>query len=155
MISPASEHLESHKFFTLLVQVKDEEVHIEMKLSTDILNTCLLPQTLQTLRTNFPSVLKTECFNEENLSFQEEVQRTEIGHLFEHILLESLCLEEMAEGKHESTFSGRTDWNWEKEHLGVFHIFVNSGKAIAHLLPNAMKTAVHQTELVLETGKAN
>jgi hypothetical protein len=129
--------------------MKDDKVHIVMQLNTDIVNTQFLPKTLSILQSQFPGVLRTACFNDQNLPFVEEVKRTEIGHLFEHILLESLCLEKMALGATQVCFNGRTDWNWQKEERGKFHIFVDRAEEAKPVLSKALDTATHYTKMIL------
>lgn len=138
-------------FFSLKIKNNKKKIHIVMKLNTSVVNTQFLPNTFSILEKNFPGVLKTACFNEKCLPFCEEVKQTEIGHLFEHILLESLCLEKMAGGYMSASFNGRTDWNWKKEERGVFHIFVDAATEAKPFLPKAVETATHYTNLILQS----
>lgn len=137
-------------FFSLKLMMGIGKVHIVMQLNTEIVNTQYLPKTSEILESHFPGVLNTACFNDQNLPFVEEVKQTEIGHLFEHILLESLCNEKMASGSTQASFNGRTDWNWQKEKRGKFHIFVDGVEDAQPYLSKALATATHYTNMVLQ-----
>jgi hypothetical protein len=97
-----------------------------MKLSIPIVNTKNLPYCTEYLRETFPSVLRTQCFNEGNLKFEKEVEQTEIGHLFEHVLIDKICLSQIANGKESAECEGRTDWNWNEEKEGTFHVYIDT-----------------------------
>ncbi len=101
-----------------------ENIQITL-LSPDILTTHSLPHTRQILKEYFPNVLKTSCFNDAGLPFHEEVKNTEIGHLFEHIMLSFLCELKVKSGFKKVSFRGVTEWNWKKDAKGTFHIKIN------------------------------
>lgn len=147
----SSAKIQDSPFFSLQLKMSKNRVHIVMQLNTEIVNTQFLPKTRAILEAQFPGVLHTACFNEQNLPFSEEVKQTEIGHLFEHILLESLCVEKMALGYEQACFNGRTDWNWQKEKRGKFHIFVDGVEDAKPFLSKALDTATHYTNLILQS----
>lgn len=95
-----------------------------MYLLTNYFHTLNLPHTHQILKSDLPDVLKTKCFNDSNLPFSKEVRNTEIGHLFEHILLQYLCQVKIKNGFEKVTFRGVTKWNWKKEERGTFNISI-------------------------------
>lgn len=90
-------------------------------------NTREIPETYSTLKKLLPNIFLSECFNDEKLPFRKEVKETEIGHLFEHILLEELCRIKGSKGFKKVVFSGVTKWNWLEDQFGTFHIEVDAG----------------------------
>ena len=77
---------------------------------------------MKILQRNLPQVLDALCFNDSNLPFDIEVKNTEMGHLFEHIILEYMCEEKIKNGFPKASFKGVTNWNWKKDIQGTFHI---------------------------------
>lgn len=135
--------------FSLLISQEVQNTLIIMKLNTTAVNTRYIPNITQLLQFYCPSVLKTHCFNERNLPFRQEVKATEIGHLFEHILLEELCLRKLDCGSSSVVFNGRTNWNWIKEPRGLFHITIDAGFSDQLVFPNALNRAIEVTEQLL------
>jgi hypothetical protein len=105
-----------------------------------------LPQTLVFLRSQFPQVLRTKCFNDHQFSFRKEVRDTEIGHLFEHIVLASMC-----EHQDEARYEGWTEWDWKKDTRGTFHISLSVGKKEQKALQAAIKFATSLVTRLLAT----
>ena len=114
---------------TLIMQVP-ETGHVTTK---------SLPQTESILAKYLPSIFKCKCFNEANNDFKQECKNTELGHLFEHIMLEHLCMEKIANGQEEATYEGRTNWNWEKDPVGTFNINITAGLADLRNIEKAFK----------------
>ncbi len=137
--------------FSLSLSCGKTQTQITMHLFNPIINTRGIPQTYSFLKKHFPSVLYTRCFNDKNLPFCKEVRSTEIGHLFEHILLESLCIEKLSLGFEKVVFNGRTRWNWIKEVRGVFHIVVDAGLNDIPILTSSLAKSINLTELILQT----
>jgi len=137
--------------FSLAISQKTNSTSIIMHLLHDQVNTSNMPFIVDLLQQHLPTVLITECYNEENLPFAIEVRHTEIGHLFEHILLEYLCQLKLAKGSIEATYSGRTRWNWVRDPRGVFHIHLTCGQTDADILPTALEKAITLMELILTT----
>lgn len=131
-----------------LVQ-NSKNTKVEMHLLTPTVNTHDLPHTLSVLQELLPSVLYTKCFNEKNLSFIEEVTQTEIGHLFEHILLENLCLLRIRNGR-DAIYNGVTHWNWFKYPKGTFHITLDSSLRDQDIFPQAMTQSLELLEHILQ-----
>lgn len=98
-----------------------------MQLKTSIVNTRDIPYTVIFLKNHLPGVLRTDCFNEGNLTFEEEVVATELGHLFEHILLETICSIKYSQGFSNAIYNGVTSWNWKKDPYGMFRISIDTG----------------------------
>jgi hypothetical protein len=137
--------------FSLAVTQKITTTKIVMQSLNKHVTTASLPQTKNILQLYLPHVLKTECFNEQRLPFALEVKKTELGHLFEHILLEYLCEFKIAKGSRNAVFAGRTKWNWLKDPRGKFHIHLNCGQKDADILQPAVEKTIHLMKLILET----
>jgi hypothetical protein len=123
-----------------------------MYCSTPYLSTNLLPKTKNILKKTLPTVLLTECFNSEGLAFSKEVKNTEIAHLFEHILLEYLCLEKISQGFSSASFSGRTHWNWIKYPKGSFFITITIEKTDLKFLPISIEKSINLLEKILNSA---
>ncbi len=128
-------------------------LHLQMQILNGFVNTKDFPNTVFFLKKYFPSVLTTECFNDENLDFEKEVINTEIGHLFEHIFLDLLCIEKIKFGYKTAVFNGRTFWNWEEDTFGNFHIFINVKRKDYIFLSEAFNKTIALVEQVFETNK--
>jgi hypothetical protein len=135
--------------FSLEIAQTKNKTFLTMQLHIHSVNTKDFPTTSLFLGKNLPSVLRTKCFNEENLSFKEEVRATEIGHLFEHILLDQLCLLKIERGYKSAVFNGRTYWNWEKNPRGMFDIVLDIGREEIALFSDALDRTIRITELFL------
>lgn len=128
--------------FELAVTCSRTHTNITMLLLTEEVTTTHIPHIHKVLRTYLPTILVAKCFNENNLPFSEEVNHTEIGHLFEHIILEYLCKEKIHAGNTEAMFSGVTKWNWKKETYGTFHIQIDVSWQEKEILYFALKQSV-------------
>lgn len=137
---------------SLFAQVEKEKTIMTLQMFTPVLYTHDIANTVSFLQTFFPSVLHTECFNDQNLPFAQEAKSTEIGHLFEHILLEQLCMIKMQSGFDSAVFNGRTRWNWEKDTVGIFHIFVDVGERDVIFLTPALEKTVRLIEALLRNA---
>jgi hypothetical protein len=135
--------------FSLNITQKNTSTKIIMQLHRNEVNTSHLPFIVDLLKMNLPNVLVTKCFNDDNLPFREEVRNTEIGHLFEHILLEYLCQLKIAKGSSRASYAGRTRWNWIKDPRGKFHIHLNCGLKDADILPIAVEKTVTLMKFIL------
>lgn len=113
--------------FVLTVQHRDKDTKITMRVLIKMMNTESLPDTFPLLKKYLPSVLKSTCFNDSNFPFYEEVKSTELGHLFEHMLLEHLCMVKSRHGISNVCHSGLTTWDWRKDREGIFHITIDAG----------------------------
>ena len=140
------------EYFTLYINYNPKITEIIMNLLIPIVNTKNLPYCVEFLKETFPSVLKTQCFNEGNLKFEKEVEKTEIGHLLEHILIEHICLALIAKGKDYAECQGRTDWNWNEEREGTFHIFIDTANINLPLFNECIKKSISLLEGLLATS---
>lgn len=132
--------------FILSLEKLNRKTQIQMEVLVPFVNTRALPHTYTFLEENFPDVLSTECFNELNLPFHVEVKATELGHLFEHILLVNICNLKTSKGAKNVVVNGRTDWNWVRDAEGIFHIIIDIGKKDVEYLIEALKKTIHLFE---------
>ena len=137
--------------FSLAITQKITSTKIIMQSFSAYVNTAHLPTIVGVLKHYLPTVLRTQCHNDENLPFALEVKRTEIGHLFEHILLEYLCQLKIAKGHKRAVFSGRTKWNWIRDPRGKFHIHLTCGMKDADILPTAVEKTINLMKIILDT----
>lgn len=140
--------------FTLKITYNRQATIIRMALIAPIINTKEIKNTSSILEYYLPSTLHSKCYNEAKLPFAVEVHSTEIGHLFEHILLEYLCFFKLSDGLSSADYSGVTQWNWEKDPFGVFNIKINSGFGDADIFSKALKEAVLLMQLILNQREA-
>ena len=140
----------NEKSYNLAVKHLSNQTFIKMSLTTTYFHTTNLPGTYEILRNNLPTVLNTECFNDSGLPFDEEVKNTEIGHLFEHIILEYLCQLKINEGHAKAIFKGVTNWNWKKDTRGTFHIFIDIDPSDVMFLDIALEKSVKLLNKILE-----
>jgi hypothetical protein len=138
--------------FSLYIQQNNSSARIQMMMMRGPINTNDMPATFNILKALLPSVLLTECFNDQNLPFHQEVRNTEIGHLFEHILLEYMCQLKIARGHKSAVYAGRTRWNWKKDPRGLFHIQINCPLKDAEILPIAIKKTILLMKLILKSN---
>ncbi len=124
--------------YKLELKIKGNSIAIKLIMLTPYVNTQKLLHTYSYFKNNLPTILQSDCYNAENLPFNIEIANTELGHLFEHILLEKLCEEKILHGQNEATFSGNTSWNWKKDPYGVFNIFVEIDNSDLNLINNSL-----------------
>lgn len=141
--------------FGLTIISDNTSTNIDMKLFIQDVTTTNMPHVLSFLKINLPTILQSTCFNDKKQSFAKEVVNTEIGHLFEHILLEYLCREKINAGHNEAMFSGITKWNWNKEEYGTFHIHIDITKREGDLLYFALEHSILLLKRILLTQESN
>lgn len=78
-----------------------------------------LPRLLLRL---LPRLGQHTCHNDLGCSFRKECRRTEIPHLFEHLILE---LQLQAQQNPDDYLSGETEWNWQIDPRGLYHVSVD------------------------------
>jgi hypothetical protein len=98
------------KSFDFRYDIFKDGVKIHLVFTGNKLNTSEYPDIYTKLLGNLPTVLSTECLNPKNLPFSEEVGQTEVGHLFEHLLLEYMALNK-EKFVQNFTIAGRTFWS--------------------------------------------
>lgn len=92
------------------IEFKKNKIIINLKLAGIPEYTRDLPRTLSVLKKELPSIFENKCFNAKHQSFYEEVKNTETAHLFEHLILEEMCLTKI-ENCDSASFNGRTYWD--------------------------------------------
>lgn len=142
LLQPAVQQYLVDNLFSLAIIQKQTRTKIIMDLLYNQINTQAIPSITELLQENLPSVLLATCYNDTGLPFNEEVRNTEIGHLFEHILLEYLCIYKIKKGARRATYAGRTKWNWVRDPMGRFHIHLTCGKKDADIFPIAIEQTV-------------
>ena len=150
LLQPDEQKYFVENLFSLAIIQRRTSTKITMDVLYNQLNTAEIPYLTETLEENLPSVLWTTCYNDLDLPFSVEVRNTEIGHLFEHILLEYLCQHKIAKGASRATYAGRTKWNWTRDPLGRFHIRLTCGSKDADILPPALEKTVALMKIILE-----
>ena|ERR1700690_1296244 len=138
-----------HPFYTLSVKETPSTWFIEMTAAVTCLNTKVLPETCPILAKHLPSIFYCDCYNSENTPFREELKHTELGHLFEHVLLEYLCKEKLDAGHDKAEFIGKTSWNWVRETRGKFHIRITKTDRKAPYFIQALKKSIGLLNLIL------
>ena len=135
--------------FSLKVTYNQQATKIIMALFVPTVNTKEIPHTLETLTRYLPSVLHSTCFNDEKLPFAIEVRSTEIGHLFEHVLLEYLCYFKLLTGHSSAEYSGVTNWNWKKDPWGLFRITIDAGVEDEEIFTKAIEQSIMLLKILL------
>lgn len=82
-----------------------------------------VPDLAQHLLSMLPSLREHDCINRRNLSFEEELAETELGHVFEHVVLAVLSLRGVCT-------RGQTTWNWQRDPIGTYHVTIGTGKKL-------------------------
>lgn len=139
----------SSPFFNLKIRQTRKVTLIDMQVFGPVVNTVDIPNTLNFLQSNYPNVLKTQCFNDKDLPFRIEVKATELGHLFEHILLDNLCALKIKKGASSAVFNGTTSWNWKENPYGSFQIWIDIGKKDLDLLIEGLKITIGLTKSLI------
>ena len=130
--------------FEIKGEIKNKKIRLEMIVpEKGHVTTATLPSTVDLLNEYLPSIFNCQCFNEQNKDFVEESRNTELGHLFEHIMLEYLCIEKLDSGFQDASYEGRTNWNWEKDKEGVFYIEILAGNSTNKIIENAFGKSVN------------
>lgn len=70
-----------------------------------------------------PTLREHLCYNRSGLPFTEELNDTEMGHVFEHIMLDLL--------QRRGVYTrGQTTWNWHRDPIGTYQVTINTGKKL-------------------------
>lgn len=136
-------------YFTIAVEQTSPTIIITMHIQKDDVTTTHMPHVSTILQQELPTILRSRCFNEKNVPFYKEVVSTELGHLFEHILLEYLCMAKIKVGYKEAIFSGVTKWDWNKDPYGMFHIELDMQQEDVMFLRLALEQTVRLFEKIL------
>lgn len=145
----------SNEYFHLALTSFHDSTKIRMEVLIDTVTTVTIPHTYSLLSFHLPSIFRSKCFNENNYPFSKEVRNTEIGHLFEHILLEYLSIMKSAAGHPRTVHNGLTSWNWQAERKGIFHIEIDAGFEDRQVLLQALYKTTILTKMILEKRQKN
>ncbi len=132
--------------FVVDIKSSPKKVLMDVVVPEKFATTLAFPHTLTFLETNCHSVLHTKCFNDHNLPFKEEVKDTELAHLFEHIILDSLVHAKVEAGSERAKFRGVTKWNWIDNPVGTFEVELYVPKNDQHLLELVLPRAIKLME---------
>ncbi|MCL5784174.1 MAG: hypothetical protein M1142_02365 [Patescibacteria group bacterium] len=137
-------------YFALNIKQYKKHTKIKMKLQFNKVTTRHFPVTYSILEKLLPGIYEHQCFNKDELPFSREVRNTEIGHLFEHVLMEYLCQAKTKQNRKETIYKGTTKWDWEKQPLGTFEITVSIGYQDTDLFTQALKQSVNLLNTILQ-----
>ncbi len=137
-------------FFSLEIKYQKKNTLVKMR-AHETTNTRDLPKTFEILEQRLPTILKAKCFNDDHIPFHKELKMTEIGHLFEHIIIEYMCRLKLAHGNKSATFSGVTKWNWNHDEYGTFHISISGGRKNGSLFEEALGKSLILMQEILES----
>lgn len=119
----------------------------------DYLTTKSYSNVSSDLDTHLPVIFKCQCFNSTGKTFRDEVTDTEMGHLFEHILLEYLCDVKAESGQKKVQHYGRTYWNRPHQEEGTFVIHINATDSDLGHLDTALARTHDLMSRLLRDGK--
>ncbi len=137
----------SSPLFDFVFTQRPDHAEITIQFFTSYFTTNELPGTISVLETLLPRIFKHKCFNNGNFAFKKEAANTELGHLFEHILLEFLCIYKYKNGQIDFNLKGLTEWNWAQDPRGIFYISLNTKREDTFLLQQSLI----QTQKLMET----
>jgi hypothetical protein len=143
-------HTLAQQDYHLTIEYHKSKTLISMQAFSGVETTDDLPAAIRVLKQKLPNIFTSQCFNDQNLSFFEEAQHTEIGHLFEHILLEHLCATKAALGFDMVEFAGVTRWNWHKNPRGSFSIEISANQEDRIIFNEALKKTIHLMNQIFE-----
>jgi hypothetical protein len=103
----------------VLPDVRRIKLIVEMP-DPDRFLTSQVPHVPRLLFRLIPSLAQHTCHNDLGLTFRQECRRTEIPHLFEHLIIEL-----QSQAQPEEVLRGETEWNWRVDPRGRFHVFVD------------------------------
>lgn len=139
----------SSDYYSVSLSFSEQETRIILKLNIYQVTTRSFPQTYLILKKLLPAIFAHRCFNGKKLPFSEEVKKTELGHLFEHVLLEYLSKLKTQNGVYFEKINGVTNWNWLKNPRGVFDISISSGVENSELIIQALSKTYTLMDVIL------
>ena len=148
------ETISAENLYTLSITHQKKKTRIYMQLHIPHVTTRHFPMTKPLLELYVPSIFRSICYNDDKLPFHKEVARTELGHLFEHILLEYLCIIKLESGLDTATYEGVTDWNWIRDPKGTFRITIHMIEDEVILFTEALTRTITLMNIILTKDKA-
>lgn len=133
------------------LQIKDKGTTWELYLTLpeSHSHTKYFTHTFDIVKKKLPSMLRCQCDNSDHVAFADELKKTEIGHLLEHILLENLCQEKILSGKKNAEFEGRTYWSPNQKEYVDYFILIKKKKSDRSILENALKKSLALLDEIL------
>ncbi len=141
----------SEHFYSLEIDHKKQSTELTMTLTIPTVNTRYIPLTFSILKKILPTIFDSMCFNDDKLPFIKEVKATEVGHLFEHVLLEYLCEEKLARGFLDVEYSGETKWDWREDPRGTFHITISRMENDNDVFQSALTKTIKLVNVILQS----
>ncbi|OGM14978.1 hypothetical protein A3A76_05505 [Candidatus Woesebacteria bacterium RIFCSPLOWO2_01_FULL_39_23] len=111
--------------FSVKIDQQKDKVFLLQQITNPAIHTDILSGTIPVLLKKIPTIFGNFCCNNAQLSFKNEVKNTEVGHLFEHLILENLKLETLKK-ENNADYIGETTWNWNLEKIGTYNITIFS-----------------------------
>lgn len=136
--------------FSLTFTIGEFSTHLLMNVDEAFVNTKDFKNTIPILKKNIPSILFSKCYNDKNYSFDKEVKKTETGHLFEHLIIESLFILKSNAGIKESIHQGITYWNWRVNKIGTFDIEIDAGVGDKEYIDKSVKYSMNLLSKIFE-----
>lgn len=149
-----AQQLSPSKYFSIELIDCSKTALLKMEMTQPYFNSFSFPQTIVILRQFLPQIFTHLCFNTKDLPFYQEACQTELGHLFEHILLEHLRQLKIKAGFENPIYKGETCWNWNLEKEGTFHIEINTGREDLTILQLAVERSIILMDLILSSPTA-
>lgn len=82
-----------------------------------------VPGLAASLLEMLPCLREHICHNRHGREFVDELADTELGHVFEHVMLAVLH-------KRGICTRGQTTWDWQRDPIGLFHVTIATGKKL-------------------------
>jgi hypothetical protein len=140
------------KYFPLTLTQLEHQAKLDVFFADDIITTKNMKNVLTFFEQQLPGVLETKCFNPQSLPFRVEILKTELAHLFEHVILVLLCQAKTARGETGAVFRGETNWDWEVTPKGLFTILLSVNQKDAALLEEVLPKASELIDTFLAQG---
>lgn len=129
------------------------ETTIHMSLHAQVVSTHAIPKTRSMLAQHIPGIFTHVCYNNDHLPFRKEVRATELGHLFEHMLLEYMCLHKTEMGLYNAQLTGETSWNWKLNARGTFTVVIFADQSDYGILQLSLKPTLSLFTKILLTNE--
>lgn len=129
-------------------KIKDG-VLLTQTIDNPIYKTSGIPETVNFLDIHMATIFNNQCFNDQKLSFREEVRDTEIPHLFEHMLIENMKMLAIKKfGK--ASMHGETYWDFDKPQ-GEYNIKIKSSQFDNEIFSQSLVSSINLLEKLFGT----
>lgn len=134
--------------FIININATRHKVILKLKISKYSLKTSQFPKTALILNKYLPTIFRNKCFNNANIPFVQEVLNTEISHLFEHVLLENMCLIKI-KYVDSVAYDGRTFWDIDQNN-GEYRIEIQCHLYDWPIFIKALSKSIQLMDLIME-----